>query len=84
MSLGANVELDESSAMRHVDDLDGADVVIAQATVCQTGNKKIFELARQRGGPERTYLSGIYTSVAWRRGVVVGSHIDRLLPIRHH
>ncbi|PIO58634.1 hypothetical protein TELCIR_19926, partial [Teladorsagia circumcincta] len=49
VSLGANLELDESSAVRHSDVLNDADVVIAQARVCQSGNKKIFELARQKG-----------------------------------
>ncbi|KAK6014376.1 hypothetical protein OSTOST_20240, partial [Ostertagia ostertagi] len=38
VSLGANLELDESSAVRHADVLNGADVVIAQARVCQSGN----------------------------------------------
>ncbi|KAK6036173.1 hypothetical protein COOONC_26322 [Cooperia oncophora] len=49
VTLGANLELDESSAIRHADELNDADVVIAQARVCQSGNKKIFELAKERG-----------------------------------
>ncbi|WKX97232.1 hypothetical protein Q1695_013138 [Nippostrongylus brasiliensis] len=49
VSLGANVEMDESAANRHADALDGADVVIALATVRQAGNRKIFELARKKG-----------------------------------
>ncbi|VDL76941.1 unnamed protein product [Nippostrongylus brasiliensis] len=49
VSLGANVEMDESAAIRHADALDGADVVIALATVRQAGNRKIFELARKKG-----------------------------------
>ncbi|KHJ86384.1 hypothetical protein OESDEN_13869, partial [Oesophagostomum dentatum] len=49
VSLGANVEMDEKMAEVHAHALDGADVCIAQATICQTGNKKFFEIARSKG-----------------------------------
>lgn len=50
MTLGANQELDDSSANRHEAALKGAAVVLIQAEVSPKGNKRIFELAKKNGG----------------------------------
>ncbi|KIH64000.1 putative ribokinase [Ancylostoma duodenale] len=47
--LGANLELDKTSAKKYESALKGASLVLIQAEVSPLGNKKIFKLAKKHG-----------------------------------
>ncbi|EYC05477.1 hypothetical protein Y032_0082g1605 [Ancylostoma ceylanicum] len=49
VTLGANLELDDSCANRHEAAVQSASVVLIQAEVSPKGNKRIFELAKKHG-----------------------------------
>ncbi|RCN42067.1 putative ribokinase [Ancylostoma caninum] len=49
VTLGANLELDDSSANKHEAAVQGASLVLIQAEVSPKGNKRIFELAKKHG-----------------------------------
>ncbi|ETN81103.1 hypothetical protein RB195_017655 [Necator americanus] len=49
VTLGANLEVDESTANRHETALRDAALVLIQAEISSEGNKRIFELAKKHG-----------------------------------
>ncbi|RCN42670.1 ribokinase [Ancylostoma caninum] len=49
VTLGANLELDDTSANKHEAAVQGASLVLIQAEVSPKGNKRIFELAKKHG-----------------------------------